>query len=51
MKKYLTPELKETRFYLEDVIAVSSTVAGIVSDSDAEGASETQASDWDDSWN
>ena len=51
MKKYLAPALKETLFCLEDVIAVSSTIAGIVSESDAQGASETQASDWDDSWN
>lgn len=51
MKKYMAPKLKETLFFAEDVIAVSSSIAGIVSDSDAQGASETQESTWDDSWN
>lgn len=51
MKKYSAPILKETLFSVEDVISLSSTVTGIVSDSDAQGTSEIQTSDWNDSWN
>ena len=51
MKKYLAPSLKEVLLRFEDIIAESSNVTGIVSDSDAQGASEIQASDWDNSWN
>ena len=50
MKKYLAPSLKETLLRLEDIIAVSGETS-IVSASDAQGASETQESTWDDNWN
>ena len=51
MKKYQAPSFKEILLRLEDIIAESSTVTGIVSESDAQGAAETQESQWDDSWN
>ena len=51
MKKYLAPSLKEMFLRLENIIAESSSVTGIVSESDAQGAGETQVSDWDDAWN
>ena len=49
MKEYVTPSLEKSCILLENVIATSND--SIVASSDAQGASETQESVWDDSWN
>ena len=50
MKKYVAPQLKETIFSVQDVIAVSGDVTNIVSQSDAESAVAIQEATWSDSW-